>query len=46
VLVGDGEVGKTSLLQRLVDNGFASNYTPTIGVDMVREFSAFLKDAE
>ena len=33
VLVGDVEVGKTSLMQKWVTEEFPSSYTPTVGVD-------------
>ena len=35
VIVGDGGVGKTSYVKRLLDNTFVSNYIPTLGVDVV-----------
>jgi GTPase SAR1 family protein len=33
VLVGDANVGKTSLLVRFTDGNFVGNYLNTIGVD-------------
>jgi len=33
VLLGDGAVGKTSIVARFCDDGFAKNYKQTIGVD-------------
>ncbi|MFX0210048.1 MAG: hypothetical protein ACFFDT_28970, partial [Candidatus Hodarchaeota archaeon] len=33
VSLGDGGVGKTSLIRRFADNLFNENYLPTIGVD-------------
>ena len=33
VLVGDSAVGKTSVLNRLVENFFKPAFTPTIGID-------------
>jgi small GTP-binding protein len=34
-LLGDGEVGKTSLINRYLGKGFASEYTPTLGSDFL-----------
>jgi GTPase SAR1 family protein len=36
ILVGDANVGKSSLLSRFVDKSFLEEYEPTIGVDFVR----------
>lgn len=33
IVMGDGAVGKTSLINRYCEDGFASNYKQTIGVD-------------
>ena len=35
VLIGAGAVGKTSLVQRFVNNTFKTNYTMTMGVDFM-----------
>ena len=35
VIVGDAQVGKTSLLQRYVNDIFPEEYLPTIGVDFM-----------
>ena len=32
-LLGDGKVGKTSLINRYLDKGFSSDYLPTLGSD-------------
>lgn len=37
LLLGEGEVGKTSLIKRYVDNFFQDNYKMTIGVDFLTE---------
>lgn len=34
VAVGDGRVGKTSLIRRFAENKFDMNYLPTLGVDI------------
>ena len=41
ILLGDGRVGKTSLLNQLTINSFNSSYRPTIGADF-RTFSILL----
>ncbi|XP_062501873.1 uncharacterized protein LOC134178975 [Corticium candelabrum] len=33
LMIGDGAVGKTSLVSRFVDDSFAPSYTSTIGID-------------
>ena len=33
VTLGDGQVGKTSIIIRYIDNSFSSNYLSTIGID-------------
>ena len=33
VTLGDGQVGKTSLIIRYIDNSFSANYLSTIGID-------------
>ena len=33
VLLGDSEVGKTSLLIQFIDDSFEDNYKTTLGVD-------------
>ena len=35
VAVGDGRVGKTSLIRRFAENKFDMNYLPTLGVDII-----------
>jgi small GTP-binding protein len=34
-LLGDGKVGKTSLINRYLGKGFTSDYTPTLGSDFL-----------
>ncbi|MFX0205547.1 MAG: Rab family GTPase [Candidatus Hodarchaeota archaeon] len=34
-LLGDGKVGKTSLINRYLGKGFSSEYTPTLGSDFL-----------
>ena len=33
LLIGDSNVGKSSMILRFADGGFKNNYTPTIGID-------------
>ena len=33
LIIGDGSVGKTSILRRFIQNTFSSNYITTLGVD-------------
>ena len=33
ITLGDGQVGKTSLIFRYIDNSFSTNYLSTIGID-------------
>jgi small GTP-binding protein len=33
VTLGDGQVGKTSIILRYIDNSFTLNYLSTIGID-------------
>ena len=37
LLIGNSSVGKSSLLFRFVENTWADNFVPTIGVDFVRK---------
>ncbi len=41
VVCGDYEVGKTSLLNRFIDQKFAEDYLPTLGVNMLRKMINF-----
>lgn len=34
VIIGDGSVGKTSLIHRYIDNKFQDSYNETIGIDL------------
>lgn len=34
VIIGDGSVGKTSLIHRVIDNKFQDSYNETIGIDL------------
>ena len=34
VIIGDGSVGKTSLIHRCIDNKFQDSYNETIGIDL------------
>ena len=34
VLMGDGAVGKTSLVERFIHNSFAGKYRATMGLDI------------
>lgn len=36
VLLGDGSVGKTTTVRQYMDEKFAKNYSPTIGVDVTK----------
>ena len=36
ILIGETEVGKTSLLMRFKDGSFKTSTEPTIGVDFIR----------
>lgn len=44
ILLGEGAVGKTSLLFRFVDNKFRDNYSPTLGVDFLSKEVGFSRD--
>ena len=37
VILGDGGVGKTALLEKFTNDSFMEAYVPTIGVDFVRK---------
>lgn len=42
IIIGDHEVGKTSLIRRFVDNAFLHDYRATIGLNIIsHEFEAF-----
>ena len=41
ILIGDSGVGKTSILGRLVENGFIERQMPTIGVDFKKKILTF-----
>jgi len=42
--LGDGEVGKTSLINRYVGKGFTSEYLPTLGSDFISKELTFQTD--
>ena len=42
VLIGDSQIGKSSLLLRFVDHKWKEEYSPTIGVDFVRKFNIII----
>ena len=42
VLIGDSQIGKSSLLLRFVDHKWKEEYPPTIGVDFVRKFNIII----
>jgi len=44
VIIGDGGVGKTSLIERLCDDSFSENYHRTIGADF--KFKTFSIDGK
>lgn len=41
LLVGNGSVGKTSLIARFVENGFTKVYKQTVGLDFFEKKIAF-----
>mmetsp|Transcript_24726 Transcript_24726/g.69826 ORF Transcript_24726/g.69826 Transcript_24726/m.69826 type:complete len:239 (+) Transcript_24726:137-853(+) len=45
ILVGNGSVGKSSLISRFVDVGFAKQYRQTIGIDFFEKALRFREDA-
>jgi len=46
LLLGNGAVGKTSLLYRFIENKFSANYNITIGVDFLTKEITFNGDSE
>jgi GTPase SAR1 family protein len=44
ILLGNGSVGKSSLIARFVDNGFARVYKQTIGLDFYEKKVLFPRD--
>jgi small GTP-binding protein len=46
ILVGDNNVGKTSLIQRFGENKFPANYLATLGVDITKKTVSLSKDCQ
>jgi len=46
ILIGDGAVGKTSLIRRYVEGKFSENYLPTIGSQIYTRTKTLVRKAE